>query len=682
MAKSNSGRGRQLKQMAERRRAAASGAGRLPVIPRSTWKLAVVTPTPTMDPGEVYDLLLVEDERRLVRAFEMCFRPAGAAELVKVLEQAMRRPERPMKPSQPAALVVASHAAAAALTPIAERHGIALAVDEGIKVGREFLKLAERSGDRLSNGPPLGVPPSCERALAEAADALALLEPWEDFDDDVTFELDRPSQPLAFRFAVVMGALHETYGIALYRSMEDIQRIRDSHNPHRELVESRLAFLSFADELDADQIALCRHRGYPDRSGMYLNCAGVVGGKMRGQLDAADAEDLRAALTALTALFERLAADETLELSEHEQVEVDGEPVGITLHWPQDDAPRFPLPPPICGPDVTVWLQTLPKGAPGLPPALAGREHEALVIQGLKADMLRAAEQLRDQTSYAVLHSGPDMMLVSPSDGALLSICHLPVAVGFPLEMLLEHQTEILLLLMPGGKKLPIAGPDVRKALLVRPLQPELFEPPEIEPLTIERFAADSPFDADERFVFEVSLNGVEPRIWRRFTAPTFAVFDDLHVAIQCAAEWDDAHLYGFYGGWGRDSDVLAEPASSGGLDYGERAAPAAHQTPLFTFFTDRRKRKCAYRYDFGDDWRLTVQLLRVEKGAGPGFELLDGERAFPPEDCGGLPGYANIVASLAAGTMDKGLREWLGDWAPETFHIKRLKAEFLSANG
>jgi hypothetical protein len=62
--------------------------------------------------------------------------------------------------------------------------------------------------------------------------------------------------------------------------------------------------------------------------------------------------------------------------------------------------------------------------------------------------------------------------------------------------------------------------------------------------------------------------------------------------------------------------------------------------------------------------------------------QLLAGERAFPPEDCEGIPGYENCVAvALDEPTDDiddvESLREWLGDWHPDRFDLARVKQAF-----
>src|SRR5262249_35858102 len=55
------------------------------------------------------------------------------------------------------------------------------------------------------------------------------------------------------------------------------------------------------------------------------------------------------------------------------------------------------------------------------------------------------------------------------------------------------------------------------------------------------------------------------------------------------------------------------------------------------------------YRYDFGDDWQ---HELIVEEAACPDAEpgkavCIAGERACPPEDCGGVWGYAELLDAL-----------------------------------
>ncbi len=70
------------------------------------------------------------------------------------------------------------------------------------------------------------------------------------------------------------------------------------------------------------------------------------------------------------------------------------------------------------------------------------------------------------------------------------------------------------------------------------------------------------------------------------------------------------------------------------------------------------------YLYDFGDGWEHDVEVL------GPGADepgCRYGEGDCPPEDCGGPPGYAELVVALAdpAHPDHARMREWAGELAP-----------------
>jgi len=55
------------------------------------------------------------------------------------------------------------------------------------------------------------------------------------------------------------------------------------------------------------------------------------------------------------------------------------------------------------------------------------------------------------------------------------------------------------------------------------------------------------------------------------------------------------------------------------------------------------------YEYDFGDDWRRLITIEKVTP-IDTGSKLpdcLDGARACPPEDCGSIPGYEDLVEAF-----------------------------------
>lgn len=176
----------------------------------------------------------------------------------------------------------------------------------------------------------------------------------------------------------------------------------------------------------------------------------------------------------------------------------------------------------------------------------------------------------------------------------------------------------------------------------------------------------------------EVSLCHVTPRIWRRFLLRKAATFRDLHHAIQQACGWGNAHLFEFRAE-GRRGPVIAGIPDD---EFGE-PAPDAKTVKLAAHFGPSGPGRCLYLYDFGDGWEHDVLCRGIVAHAGAfSRQLLDGRRAFPPEDCGSYPGYARCVqvARGAPLTQDERLdhfRRWLGDWDPERFDLKTTQAAF-----
>ncbi|MCK9421831.1 MAG: plasmid pRiA4b ORF-3 family protein [Bacteroidales bacterium] len=54
-----------------------------------------------------------------------------------------------------------------------------------------------------------------------------------------------------------------------------------------------------------------------------------------------------------------------------------------------------------------------------------------------------------------------------------------------------------------------------------------------------------------------------------------------------------------------------------------------------------------SYTYDIGDNWVHTIALEQVLPEMKTQRKCIGGERRCPPEDCGGIPGYQNILKTL-----------------------------------
>jgi integrase len=151
-----------------------------------------------------------------------------------------------------------------------------------------------------------------------------------------------------------------------------------------------------------------------------------------------------------------------------------------------------------------------------------------------------------------------------------------------------------------------------------------------------------------------VELRDVEPRVWRRLLVPGSVRLDKLHRMLQAAMGWEDCHLHSF---------------EIDGARYGtqfDEYPEAELQEKSFTVIgAVGSSRRFAYEYDFGDDWEHDISVEATWR-MPIGLKLavcLDGANACPPEDCGGAPGYEDLLRVLADPTHadHEHMRGWVG---------------------
>ena len=147
-------------------------------------------------------------------------------------------------------------------------------------------------------------------------------------------------------------------------------------------------------------------------------------------------------------------------------------------------------------------------------------------------------------------------------------------------------------------------------------------------------------------YQFKVSLSGIEPIIWRRIQVPAKYSFWDLHVAIQDAIGWLDYHLHAFR----VRQKHKRKPIEIGipGEEWDDTTTIPGWEIPVVKYFMEPGQ-LIEYEYDFGDGWGHEVLLEAIflkEKGTKYP-KCVGGDRACPPEDCGGISGYYRILVIL-----------------------------------
>jgi len=166
-----------------------------------------------------------------------------------------------------------------------------------------------------------------------------------------------------------------------------------------------------------------------------------------------------------------------------------------------------------------------------------------------------------------------------------------------------------------------------------------------------------------------IRLASIEPEIWRQVTVPANYTLAGLHFVIQAVMGWENDHLHLFV----IDGEHYGVPDDeAGGRAIAEEANVRLSHVLLegHTFL---------YSYDFGDDWRHEIDVVKVSDAIAP-LACLDGKRACPPEDSGGPYAYADLVEAVRAPkSADPEYLDWIGDFDPEEFDLKlankRLKA-------
>jgi hypothetical protein len=150
---------------------------------------------------------------------------------------------------------------------------------------------------------------------------------------------------------------------------------------------------------------------------------------------------------------------------------------------------------------------------------------------------------------------------------------------------------------------------------------------------------------------------GTQPRVWRRLLVAETMWLSRLHDSIQIAFDWFDYQTHVF---------ALDDLKFGNPLKRDDLVIEDDRDVTLSDLNLAHRDRM-AYDYQFGEGWRVDI---RVEKTAaavkGVRYPAcVGGERAGPPEDCGGLEAFHDMLACLKEPDSDLG-REWLGWLGPE----------------
>ena len=178
-----------------------------------------------------------------------------------------------------------------------------------------------------------------------------------------------------------------------------------------------------------------------------------------------------------------------------------------------------------------------------------------------------------------------------------------------------------------------------------------------------------------------VSLDNIDPPVWRQLIVPSSHSLRQLHLIIQAAFGWHDSHLHEFEIGGLRygNGDIANDDKVEGDAWTFEEIEVALRD------FSRELGLQFKYIYDFGDDWVHTIELENlVALGQLPKTATcVAGARACPPEDVGGVSGYEHFLEALADrdDPNHDDIRRWYGGpFDPDWFDLDLINKDLTAA--
>jgi Plasmid pRiA4b ORF-3-like protein len=168
-------------------------------------------------------------------------------------------------------------------------------------------------------------------------------------------------------------------------------------------------------------------------------------------------------------------------------------------------------------------------------------------------------------------------------------------------------------------------------------------------------------------YQLKIQLKGSKPPIWRRIQVSGRITLAELHPVILASMGWYGGHMYAFWVGESQYGDPDPELFL---LDAGKLTLAGAVR---------KAGPRLSYDYDFGDDWEHSVAVektLPAESGVVYPC-CLAGRRACPPEDCGGIDGFYELLDALADPAHPE--REWAQERIGEGYDPAELDLDWIN---
>jgi len=190
-------------------------------------------------------------------------------------------------------------------------------------------------------------------------------------------------------------------------------------------------------------------------------------------------------------------------------------------------------------------------------------------------------------------------------------------------------------------------------------------------------------------YKIKIELTGSKPLIWRRVLVPEEITFERLHDVIQFAMGWGNDHLYDFNLKEEKlritsDEEVIKEFEYYSKLKLTEKNDPNGYirkRLEIKPKLSSKvkidkyliKEKNIEYVYDFGDYWKHNITLEEIIEDYEYAYPMcIEGEGACPPEDVGGIYGYAEFLEIIKdeAHPQHEELKQWAEEVGYEEFNM------------
>ncbi|MFZ0668223.1 MAG: plasmid pRiA4b ORF-3 family protein [Acidimicrobiales bacterium] len=145
---------------------------------------------------------------------------------------------------------------------------------------------------------------------------------------------------------------------------------------------------------------------------------------------------------------------------------------------------------------------------------------------------------------------------------------------------------------------------------------------------------------SDQSFLrLRIQLDDIDPVIWRRLLVPGEVSMAKLAGMLIAAMGWTKFHLHEFKVG-----------GASYGIDFDDVPEGQVDEKDVTVLQALSDVKHFTFEYDFGDSWKHEVVIeelgwsyFRLKYGV-----CVDGANSCPPEDVGGISGYAGFLEAIS----------------------------------